>query len=86
MEENDVFKLTIRYEKENAAKRNDHVAIKHADRILELIGNNPKVTAIAIGNELSLSENHVRKILSRLVKSKIIERKGSDKEGEWLII
>jgi ATP-dependent DNA helicase RecG len=89
MEEGDVFRLTVQYEKERVyhpENINMTVNIKHADRILEMIGNNPKITAIAIGNELSLSENHVRKILSRLVKSKTIERKGPDKDGEWLII
>ncbi|MDR1983589.1 MAG: putative DNA binding domain-containing protein [Prevotellaceae bacterium] len=92
MEENDVFKLTVPYEKPESIKTSISQAIeisvniKHADRILELIRYNPKITAIAIGNELSLSENHIRKILSRLVKLNIIEREGSDKNGEWVII
>jgi ATP-dependent DNA helicase RecG len=88
MEEGDIFRLTVRYEKENAGtieKNSNRVAVKHADRILEMIENNPKITAIDMGNELSLSENHVRKILSRLVKSGIIGRRGSDRNGEWHI-
>ncbi|MDR1380069.1 MAG: hypothetical protein LBJ47_01165, partial [Tannerella sp.] len=89
MEDGDVFRLTIRYERERAypvEKSSNHTTIKHADKILEMIGYNSKITAIAIGNELSLSESHVRKILSRLVKSKVIEHTGSDKGGEWLIM
>jgi ATP-dependent DNA helicase RecG len=91
MEEGDIFKLTVRYEKENASmtqsseKDTTVVNIKHADKILELIRENSKITAISIGNKLSLSENHIRKILARLVLLKMIERKGSDKEGEWII-
>jgi ATP-dependent DNA helicase RecG len=60
--------------------------IRHADKILELINENPKITAMMIGKELSLSENHVRKIFAKLVESRIIERQGSDKDGEWQII
>jgi ATP-dependent DNA helicase RecG len=85
MEENDVFKLIIRYEREGMSSEKIKVAesIKHANKILELIAENPKVTAMEIGNVLSLSERQVRTILTRLVNSNIIERNGSDKSGEW---
>ncbi|MDR3266812.1 MAG: putative DNA binding domain-containing protein [Tannerella sp.] len=91
MEENDVFKLTIRYEKERASNvfdmENSNIsAIKHADKILELIQINPKITAQMLASELSLSESSIRKIFARLVKSNIVERKGSDKDGEWGVI
>jgi ATP-dependent DNA helicase RecG len=90
MEENDVFKLTVRYEKENnmlhVEKDSTVAMIKHADKIIELIQANPKITAQILASELSLSERHLRKILSRLVKSKLIERKGTDKDGEWIIL
>jgi hypothetical protein len=47
MEEGDVFKLTVRYEKEevrrNTEKINIAFDIKHADKILELIQETPKI-------------------------------------------
>jgi ATP-dependent DNA helicase RecG len=88
MEEDDIFKLTVRYEKEgipfevkNAAK-----GIKHAEKILELIAENPKVTAKEIGDILSVSERHAKRILIQLVDEKIISRKGSRKNGEWYFL
>jgi ATP-dependent DNA helicase RecG len=93
MEENDVFKLTVRYEKEGAYSNSNSdkiinltSGIKHGDEILELIQVNPKITAAEMALELFLSERHTRKIISRLVELKLIERKGSDKVGEWTII
>ncbi|KAA6331102.1 hypothetical protein EZS27_020255 [termite gut metagenome] len=92
LEEGDIFKLTIRYEKEGAYTTHDRekisisTHIRHADKILELIQENPKITAQGLMAELSLSESSIRKIMARLVKSNIIERKGSDKDGEWVII
>ncbi|KAA6341824.1 hypothetical protein EZS27_010397 [termite gut metagenome] len=92
MEEGDIFKLTIRYEKEGAHTTHDtgkisiSTHIRHADKILKLIQENPKITAQGLMAELSLSESSIRKIMARLVKSNIIERKGSDKDGEWVII
>ncbi|GAP73399.1 hypothetical protein SAMD00024442_87_7 [Candidatus Symbiothrix dinenymphae] len=88
MEEGDVFKLTVRHTEEevdDTINLEKISQIKHADEVLALIQETPKITAISIGNKLSLSENHIRKILARLVEFKIIERKGSDKDGEWMI-
>jgi ATP-dependent DNA helicase RecG len=90
MEENDVFKLTVRYEKESVSLDSEKISImetiKHADKIVELIQVNPRITAAEMATELSLSERHTRKIISRLVELRFIERKGSDKVGEWIII
>ena len=88
MEENDVFKLTVRYEREGIALKKISILnnIRHGDKILELIAENPKVTAKEIGNALSLTERHVRTLLARLVNTNMIERKGSDKGGEWLVL
>jgi ATP-dependent DNA helicase RecG len=60
--------------------------IKHANKILVLISENSKITAVMIGKELSLSENHVRKILANLLKNNIIDRIGSRKDGEWIFL
>ncbi|KAA6323961.1 hypothetical protein EZS27_026653 [termite gut metagenome] len=90
IEEGDVFKLTIRYEKER--KTNVDVSEKinnsagNEDKILALIRENPRITAYILMNRLSLSERGVRKILAHLVELRRIERKGSRKDGEWIII
>jgi len=84
MEENDVFKLIVRYEKEGK-KINVPENIKHADKILEFISENPKVTAMEIGDLLSLSERHVRRTLAQLSAEKVITRIGTRKDGEWYL-
>ena len=88
MEDNDVFKLTVRYEREGLSSDVINISenIRHADKILALIAGNPHVTAKEIGNLLSLSENHVRKILAHLVLEKILSRTGSRKNGEWHLL
>jgi predicted HTH transcriptional regulator len=85
MEENDVFKLIVRYEKEGITSEKKKVVekIKHAEKILELIAENPKVTAVEMAVELSLSERQIRVTLAQLVSEKIISRTGSRKIGEW---
>jgi len=80
MEEDDVFKLTIRYQSEIFTSEKKS---RQTDIILELITKNPKITAKEIGNTLSLSESHVRRILARLISEKIIIRTGSRKSGAW---
>jgi ATP-dependent DNA helicase RecG len=90
MEENDVFKLTVRYEKEGTYKSNSpeiiSVDIKHADRILELIQDNPKITMPEMAQRLSLTQRTIERIMSKLVDEKLIEREGSRKDGKWVII
>jgi ATP-dependent DNA helicase RecG len=89
MDEDDVFKLTVRYEKEGTYRSEEigaSINIKHADRILELIQVNPKITVNELMTELSLSESSIRKIFARLVESKIVEREGSRKAGRWIIL
>jgi len=88
IEESDIFRQTVQYEKEGLTSRTINISdnIKHADKILQLIAEKPQITAIEIGNALSLSERHVRKILAYLVNSKMIEREGADKKGEWIIL
>jgi ATP-dependent DNA helicase RecG len=89
MEEDDVFKLTIRYEKEGASNiiGTEKVNVStNTDKVFALIQENPKITAYELMSELSLSERGVRKILAHLVELNIIERKGSKRNGEWVII
>jgi len=84
MEEGDVFRLTIKYERDGVDRQEK--SVKHIDKILVLIQENPKVTAQIMATELSLSENHVRKILIHLISENVIMRTGSRKYGEWYLV
>ncbi|MDR0692526.1 MAG: putative DNA binding domain-containing protein [Prevotellaceae bacterium] len=89
MEEGDVFRLTIRYEKEGAhftEQSNTAISIKHAAEILALIQDNPKVTAQEIAQTLNVTKRTVERVMSNLVDKKIIERQGSKKVGAWIIL
>jgi ATP-dependent DNA helicase RecG len=86
MEENDVFKLTIKYEKENKAERANKSSLSKTEKILLLIQDNPKITAKEIATTTSISIRTVRRIMADLTNSGIISRKGSDKDGEWMVL
>jgi ATP-dependent DNA helicase RecG len=80
--------LTVRNEKTGMTSEKMSAVgnIKHADKILELIDVNPKITAIEMAKEMELTERQLRRILTQLVNINIIERSGSDKVGEWHIL
>jgi ATP-dependent DNA helicase RecG len=89
MEEGDIFRLTIRYEKEGAyltGNLNTPLNMKHAAEVLALIHRNPKITAQEIAQMLAVTKRTVERVMSNLVDKKLIERHGSKKVGEWIII
>ncbi|MDR2448646.1 MAG: putative DNA binding domain-containing protein [Prevotellaceae bacterium] len=89
MEEGDVFRLTVRYEKESVPpteKLNTAISIKHAAGVLALIRKNPKITAHEIAQNLAVTKRTVERVISNLVAEKLIERQGSKKVGEWIIV
>jgi ATP-dependent DNA helicase RecG len=86
MEENDVFKLTVRYEKENKAEVSGEPSLSKTEKILLLIRENPKITAAEIVTTTGISLRTVKRIMTELTNNGIISRKGSRKEGEWVII
>lgn len=52
-------------------------------KILLLIQDNPKITAIQLANAIPCSERTVKNALSDLQVKNIIKRSGSDKSGSW---
>jgi ATP-dependent DNA helicase RecG len=86
MEENDVFKLTVRYEKESKVEVSGEPSLSKTEKILLLIRENPKITAAEIAATTGISLRTVRRITIDLVNNGIISRKGSKKDGEWVII
>ncbi|GHT19935.1 ATP-dependent DNA helicase RecG [Bacteroidia bacterium] len=86
MEEDDVFKLTIPYEKKGSYNTDLERVSSNADKVLELIRVNSSITATEISQILTISPRTAKRVLSHLVSEKIIERKGSRKTGEWMIL
>ena len=54
--------------------------------MIEMIANDPKITAKRITEKFSLSVISIERVLSKLQSKGIIKREGSKKKGEWKII
>lgn len=54
--------------------------------ILQLIGKNPKITALEISQNLNITSRQVERLISSMKKKNIIVRVGARKSGEWKII
>jgi len=53
------------------------------NRILELIRNNPRITAKNIAKEIGIAPRNAQTHISKLKKLGSIERAGSTKSGQW---
>jgi len=60
--------------------------IKYADKIIEMIENNPQVTAKEMSEEIGITNRTVERILSKLLDRHIIIRIGATKSGKWDIV
>jgi len=78
IEENDIFRQTVQYEKEKTE-------VTNAEKVLALLQENPKMTAKEMAGITSLSLRTIRNILADLTNKNIIERQGADKKGSWII-
>ena len=56
------------------------------NEILQLIGKNPKITALEISQNLNITSRQVERLISSMKKKNIIVRVGARKSGEWKII
>ena len=59
---------------------------KTTQKILKLIQDNKQITLREIAENLKLTRNAIEKQISKLKKSGIIKRLGSDRSGAWEII
>ena len=57
-----------------------------SEKILELIKQNPKISAAGIAMEIGISSRGVEKQIKKLREAGIIKRNGADKGGYWEII
>ncbi len=53
--------------------------------MLRLIAANPSITTAELAVECKLNENTIYKAVRKLRESGRIERKGSDRSGEWIV-
>lgn len=54
-------------------------------RVLRLLTKNPHMTRVELAQNIGISESSVKKILAKMKASAWIERKGSNKNGYWLV-
>lgn len=57
-----------------------------SEKILELIKQNPKISAAGIAMEIGISSRGVEKQIQKLREAGIIKRNGADKGGYWEIV
>jgi predicted HTH transcriptional regulator len=54
-------------------------------KILELVRDNPNITAKTISEEIGINHRNTGKNISKLKLLGLIERIGSDKVGHWVV-
>lgn len=59
---------------------------KTRDRIVELLRQNPKLSATALAKEIGISTKGIQRHITNLKAEGILRRIGPDKGGEWQII
>lgn len=58
---------------------------KTAERLVEMMRKNPKVTLAEMGAELGISRSAIQKHILRLKDAQLVRRIGPDKGGEWKV-
>ena len=59
---------------------------KTAEKIIEMMLENPKVTLAEMVTELGISRSAIQKHILRLKEAELVERIGPDKGGEWRVV
>lgn len=65
---------------------NEESSEKSSEKIIELIKNDPNISAAAIAEQIGLSSRAVEKQLKKLRDENLIRRIGPDKGGYWEIV
>ena len=55
-------------------------------KVLDLLKVNPKITRIEIAESLGTSDSTIKRALKNMTDSKLIERIGSLRAGEWKVL
>lgn len=81
--------FTVTFKFKNTKQQQSPTAIKlsgtNADKVLQLIESNVKITINELAVKLKVSESTIERILKNLQLKNIIYREGSKKEGAWVI-
>jgi ATP-dependent DNA helicase RecG len=87
MEEDDVFKLIVKYGRENSVSVLDNFSmlVSGEDKILALILENPKITAKEMREMAEIPLRTVERILAELTDNNVIERAGGKRFGTWIV-
>ena len=70
---------------ESKEKRKEKRKEKTEEKVLRLITANSRITTAELAAECGLNENTIYKAVRKLRESGRIERKGSDRSGEWIV-
>ena len=70
----------------DAVESSDMVNDRVNVMVLDLISQNPAITALQIAEKLKKSERQIRRLLANLKQENLIRHIGSDKTGHWEII
>ncbi|MDR0540796.1 MAG: hypothetical protein LBH19_01135 [Dysgonamonadaceae bacterium] len=78
MEEEDVFKLTVKYGRGNGVSVPDNfgMLVSGEDKVLALIQENPKITAKEMVEMAEIPSRTIERILAEMTNNKVIERAG----------
>ena len=71
---------------ESSEKSSEKSSAKSSEKIIELIKNDPNISAAAIAEQIGVSSRAVEKQLKKLRDENLIRRIGPDKGGRWEII
>lgn len=56
------------------------------ERIVEIMRGNPHVTTVELAQILNINRSAVLKHIEKLKKDNVIERRGSIRSGEWIVL
>ena len=67
-------------------KSNEKSKVKSSEKVIQLIAQNPEITAQEIAKSIGLSLAGIEKIIRSLKQQKRLRRIGPDKGGRWEVI
>ena len=79
-------KMAINSESSDKVAINEESSEKSSEKIMELIKNDPNISAAAIAEQIGVSSRAVEKQLKKLRDENLIRRVGPDKGGHWEIV
>jgi predicted HTH transcriptional regulator len=79
-------KTTDKTTEKSSDKSSDKDSDKSSDKTIQLIMENPSISALEIAKQIDISSRAVEKILAKLKQNNIVVRVGSKKFGHWEVL